>query len=191
MPQILPADHFKQCREALGLTQSDLAKAFDVSPSTVKRWEKAGPDILATLAIEALVWRKRAKQQAAISPEERARRRFAEWEHLQKLKIESGLVERRVKTPAEKVSGRAELRRLLAIEKRNANRIAQREVVLECHKKLAAAASPAARVAIVTDYARHADAQNLFYLTEYLSFAGGMIVADDSTLITLPLEPMK
>lgn len=80
-------DSLMDARCTLELTQTDLAREIGVSLSTLQRAEKAqAPDLTLSLAVECLLRRRAQRASTAVSPEERAERRFRESERLRELK---------------------------------------------------------------------------------------------------------
>jgi DNA-binding transcriptional regulator YiaG len=52
-------------REQLGMSQGALARALEVNPSSVSRWEREGAPLLALLATQALTRRPRSRRRTA------------------------------------------------------------------------------------------------------------------------------
>lgn len=50
----MTADQFKEARQSLRLTQNALASILDVTPQTIRNWERLGPHSMAQAAIWAI-----------------------------------------------------------------------------------------------------------------------------------------
>lgn len=105
-------------RQALKITQKEFSERLDVSLATYKRYEASQRlDTLVALAVECLLRRKaiQAQTNRRVTPEERAERKFAEQEHLRKLRQAAGLTGtggRRPMTPEEFLDRRDTINRL-------------------------------------------------------------------------------
>lgn len=209
MQQFDSGDDLKTARITLALSQNDMALALGVSVATLRRHEASAQlDLLIGLAAECLL-RRAQFGGAAVSPEERAERRFREAKRLRELKEAAGMVRKPYEPmPVRAVVARRQaIRKLEAVTKRNIKRDQQRPVVLQVHKGLPPIegdtvmefidANAGGRVNRVlrnrADYLARArqEAQEFgwLHIIAYCNAADQRQIADDDPLVTLPLEP--
>lgn len=179
----------RAAREKMGVTQDNLADTLGISTRQMRRHESEyALDKLIALAIECLLRRRAASHQMAVSPEERAERKFREQQRLRELRDAAGI------GPVARIKRQlddSELRkRLSLLRARNRARNAERPVVARLQGALKRLAAEGAW----DDYRKTLDAAQLayggttIYTAEYIDAARQGPPPDDSPLITLPLE---
>ena len=203
-------------RNTLKMSQRQLADALGIAPATLRRYEiSAELELMVALAVECLL--RRQARSAALTPEEKAERRFREQQKLAELKAAAGLGARPRRTPTEQAQARLERtaeylrlkadsgivaasvrvnlaasderRRLKYVRKRNRAREAERPLIAQAHAELAHLPLGSNERSIYVSGARTAAVDvEQYFLANYLNSADVGVVADDDPLVTLPME---
>lgn len=185
----------RQSREKLEITQRQMADMLGISTRHLGRQEASDHlEPIVALAIECLLRRRATSHQTAVSPEERAERKFRERQRLRELEQAAG-VGRQTTSPearAKLALDYKEARRQLGLLRgRNRQRIADRPLIAALHRQLkgllARSDVDGYRMAInLSDQVPGVDKH--VYLMIYTDAARQGSLPDDSPLVTLPLE---
>lgn len=191
MQPLETGDDLLTARSALQITQAQLADTLRVSLSTIKRAERAiNLDTTMALAVECLLRRRAASHQKAVSPEERAERKFREKQRLRELQEEAGWS--RGKSVSAVAAG-VERAKLRAVVERNAERDRVRHRITHCLAVLQPLTEAERRnqIAVWVGMTKIPDMVSRYLADFYVGLEDGTITAMDDPRITLPLEPSE
>lgn len=213
MQKLWTGDDVKQARAKLGLSQAGLIEALGISISTLKRHEASESlDTTIALAVECLLRRRAAAHQVAVTPEERAERKFRERKRLLELKAaDPDILALQAQASASAAALRAKLRgenvalqraQVLATDSRrqikaaiarNKKRASERQRIAALHEKLkilAAAGDAISYHGAIENAQTYAERNNLPNVIAYLERMEREIVPDNDPTLTLADEPV-